>query len=1365
MSKRQTLSLKGRTKSTPKTELINPMKSQRAYIDPRDYLDNTKKTKLREMGPARDSFWETESSLDDVGGRNYLEQMLHPERSIVSDEVIGEQFVPEAIVAHRISEVGEHVAAEFLQHVDKATALSKKTDASAFAMSDDPAEKLAYMAQVGNIDLVKVKQAIRYKRHQVEGYVSTSNNDDDDDREEVDFSVAEREAALENPGVTKKTPKELMLSVVGAMTVSKQSYKKDILSPDVITPQNLPKHRDAPKAPTKLFNNAELNARLESLLGERKQPQHILSDNTPGVGRTFLEDVPKHGNGEETWLKKLDLITEHSRTIAKAYIDPSKIEGGEQGAAYQRLLGKLTNLMPKLLQQKIPETGFRMAARRPGDPLVGWTSGLPRPEEVKALLPKSDRLFITDRIDKEWEQDENGEWKSKYSEVLSELRPVLAGWDEGALAKPKNFEYRERQYLLDELAAEGNADPTQTVVSQEASRDVNYEFRVTNDASELRNAAMLELGVTEEDLVGDAELQLKVKQAAIEIAETGDAENTRVVAETKASAGQTPRKAYAYKAFAPLPPGRSGHVGTTLRAEPAPKVAPKPGEVINVKPPSQLDPHSFEALVGAKAEAAANSSGRGRIGAKYDFFKSRLNDIGFIAGDHDKQSPNSLWQRARRSRVTSSGALRLLDPQTRKNALRDLVTGALTPEDKPATISPGSLMTKSGDALEPIALDWYRKNIDSETFEPGMIYNKKIPGQATTPDAITDGGRKLVEVKSRWDRIDPLSKDLTPDQRQTLMKNYAQMQHQMYITGANSTDLVEIIRDPQNPNAPLGGRLKEGVNIFRRTVDRDEDFIRQNRGTWDKAGRQAAALANLSTRDQKALAKAVEDGNLQAFEKLAKKRGIEDAHQLAQDMGFGTGGEGDGGDGRGGRGGGGRGGSGGGGGGHWSNLGGFGGRDAPATFYGATRAGMAMLGPPGRIVNAAMSLAQSAWSGVEYSNEQSLKLSMQARKLGMFESAFQDSRNALASRYTLGLEDATQDLTRLTLAKGGLEVGHPDAAVAMVENSRGMITIGDLRQLDPDNKESLLQFVDTVKKRMDDAGISKYGQAALMDKTGLTAMLEAHGMTEGRAQLNTTVTEVKTSLEKINTGIAEVLGTAIDKSNISLEDISENVTRLVDYFVKDTPGGESPISPAWQEQAKGSFLGRLFGTPEEEVKGSFLERLFGTSEENEAAKEKAAKEKAATPDWEAIKEKSRQDVSNAAFLPLQLAEMQRSENPAAAAVQDAQVAADKMPVETAEILEALEAQYDLSSGMMSDSAKQHLSEQLQSMPEIRRAQVLDTLIANSVEDDEVRAVLHGNEGARFDVNLTTQGIELVVRDGDGSNITKVLKPYDQGIKD
>ena len=96
---------------------------------------------------------------------------------------------------------------------------------------------------------------------------------------------------------------------------------------------------------------------------------------------------------------------------------------------------------------------------------------------------------------------------------------------------------------------------------------------------------------------------------------------------------------------------------------------------------------------------------------------------------------------------------------------------------------------------------------------------------------------------------------------------------------------------------------------------------------------------------------------------------------------------------------------------------------------------------------------------------------------------------------------------------------------------------------------------------------------------------------------------------------------------------------------------------------------------------------------------------------------------------------------------------------------ALQSNYDLESGMMSDAAKQRLTEQLQSMPEIRRAQVLDTLMAYTEEDDYVRAAVSGSEGVKFDVNLTTQGIELIVRDADGSNAMKVLKPYDQGIKD
>ena len=56
-------------------------------------------------------------------------------------------------------------------------------------------------------------------------------------------------------------------------------------------------------------------------------------------------------------------------------------------------------------------------------------------------------------------------------------------------------------------------------------------------------------------------------------------------------------------------------------------------------------------------------------------------------------------------------------------------------------------------------------------------------------------------------------------------------------------------------------------------------------------------------------------------------------------------------------------------------------------------------------------------------------------------------------------------------------------------------------------------------------------------------------------------------------------------------------------------------------------------------------------------------------------------------------------------------------------------------------------------------------MAYTEEDDYVRAAVSGSEGVKFDVNLTTQGIELIVRDRDGSNAMKVLKPYDQGIKD
>ena len=75
-------------------------------------------------------------------------------------------------------------------------------------------------------------------------------------------------------------------------------------------------------------------------------------------------------------------------------------------------------------------------------------------------------------------------------------------------------------------------------------------------------------------------------------------------------------------------------------------------------------------------------------------------------------------------------------------------------------------------------------------------------GQSTTPDAMTSDGKKVVEFKSAQLLSNPYADPSTQEgrsQRNQWQKYYAQLQHQMYITGAESGDIVQMMKDPTQP--------------------------------------------------------------------------------------------------------------------------------------------------------------------------------------------------------------------------------------------------------------------------------------------------------------------------------------------------------------------------------------------------------------------------------------------------------------------------------------------------------------------------------------------------------------------------------------
>ena len=1032
MAKRPTLSIPRKAKH--KGQMQNPINDFKAAKSSHSYaatqFDIPQKPVSKPLQRKSASFW------DDGEGEDYVERTMgRPTESIHSDEYIAQATTPEQILASRINAAGPDVAAAFMSHVAKAKSLGS-VDHTGFAMSSNPAEKLQYMAGQGGINLQKVASAMRHRDKQWGSPAAEGSH-------EEDFSVRMVEAAKTRAYQGLQSPTQRAMSIVGAMTISDQSWKQQVDAPDLITPDT-----------------------------------------------------------HDKWVDPLQKAVNAVQFIAGAYIDPNKLEGGEFGPAYADLHGRLTKVLSRQIPARIANTGFEQATRGAGSKPVGWTQALPSVQDVRKMLPVSDRMFLTNKLDKLWEE-KNGRHESPFTDAIKTIRDVYRSGDEGGLSKPKNFEYRERQYLLDEMTASGLVDPTQTVISHNPGRDEMYDFKVTTDGGELMNSALQALGATAADLVGDPVIRAQVKRAAAEIAATGSASTTGTVGDNltpKAAllgmrdfgGGPIPFQLEPYKKFER---GRGGGA-TTRKKNPVAPAGIKPGDVIQTA---------------AEVQAEVRQRTGDPDGARAKYFAERP-WLKAIASDDDKSDPMSAWQRNRRGKVTSSAAGALADPETARGALHAVVKGALTNPNDPVSIGRGSIWTKSGDALEPVALDWYRKHVDPDAFEPGLIFNRNKAGQATTPDAIADGGRRNVEVKSRNKFIDP-NNPLDANEAKTLRKNYLQMQHQMYLTGASSTDLVEILRDQENPNAPLGKNGLNDNNIRKRRVDRDDELIRQMRPQWETAGKAADKIAGLNDRTQKMFAKAVEEGNIQSFEKLSKRYGIEGHEALAATLGLAEG----------------KGSGGGGGGGDNSrpyrgNYGGFGGRDAPTTLRGGVRGGLAAMGRPGKMLNVALAGAEILWDTANDINDTGLNLSAQARATGMREDLFRKTRLSMTQGKYLDDASAMSDMSSIALAKGGLEQGFTDRAVNLVTSTRGAITLGDLQNTNLQDPDAIRNLMSQTESRLRRRGVSEFGIAATMEQSGLKSLLSATDAAGGRESLNNAVTNINDNILELKLTAGDYLG-------------------------------------------------------------------------------------------------------------------------------------------------------------------------------------------------------------------------------------------------
>ncbi|UYD72124.1 hypothetical protein [Vibrio phage vB_VpaM_VPs20] len=1185
MAKRPTLSLgKPRNKGARNRGLTSGMqvvKNVRRGL-PQDLRPATASTSHTFHTTKPDTSWKTASDRPGFWGEDgdILQELAGHTESVHSAEYLSDRTSSEQILAGRIIEAGPDAAGAALQLANE-LGKYKGISHTGFATSKKPEEQLLYMLGEAGLSAQQFRDALsqadtNYGRPREEGSAERDWNEK--------LTAAQRRSVN-----AKKTPTDRALDVVGAMTLSREGFKQQLDAPDLITPDS----------------------------GDK-------------------------------WVANLQEQSQHLGKLARAYINVDALQGGELGAHHSEMVDQVSKALNRLLPNKLSNIGL---AQFQNDPTKGFgpgvTQAFPTVDEVRSLIATTNKSFLVDRLDKAWEEQDDGSFTSPYAESLRELRQAYKS-EGGGLSKAKNFEPREMRYLQDEVARIGLADPSQTVKSLYGDEvKGNYEFEVTNDISEAIKESMALLSFTQDDLSRDQgnnrellrevvmqslqgedtieyeasamsndidqaisallEDRTNASKIAAEFSKTGAppqeplpsvareaAEKTKSWnakwGETKApevhyavpwtlseaatravklpeglteriadnvglpnrtplapdvieaNRANNPFKAplspIAYqhstpreepRAPEPKPqpaPRRGGGATSTRRNAPAPQTAPQVGEIIQQAATAKTESEKVRKSTYGSPEAA---------------MIAWLDKTGLEMGyaDDDKLEPNSRWRRDRLGKITATSAGKLANPETEQGAFANVMRDAMT-KDRPLAAQVPNIWQKSGDILEEKAVDWYRQKVDPDAFQPGTISDRDRPGNAATLDAVSPNqGFRPVEVKSRNRFIDPERLDMTTQQgrqdMQTYRKNWEQTQYQMWMTNQNQTDLVEILRDPVDPLQPLGRKgLEEGVNIRRRTVDRDEDYINRNQGKWKQVGEAADKIGSLDDRVRKQFAKAVEEGNIKSFEKLSQKYGIDGAEALAAHWGMAPlDGDGSGG-GRGGRGGKRRTSD--------NDLGytALSGREAPGGLNTVFRAIMAGAGPIGKAINLVTGVAGAAYNTADALNQSGLNLSYQAGAAGLSRGSFQAQRDAISNQY-YSRDQAAGDVISMGRAAGGMTLGFTDSAVNMVVGSRGLMNFGDVNDL-AQGRATATQLRSRMIERGEARGYTSQQMSAIAEQTGLQTLVETEA-SGSQMSLNESLNLIKTSIENLQQGV--------------MTDIASDVASIAQWLIEGAPAPES----------------------------------------------------------------------------------------------------------------------------------------------------------------------------------------------------------------
>lgn len=1012
------------------------------------------------------------SELKSLGGASeYYEQ---EQESIVSYHNLGTTSNPLDIMAGRMS--GKDVTGlhSFVEHAERAREIMS-SGVGMNPYSEDPAEVIAYGAREKGIDLgglaSRLRSSAAYKFSDVREVKGVRNNTQ-------------------------------ALTVFKAMTGEDLSQQQ-VDKADLITPQ--------------LYKDAS-------------------SDK-------FIQDAVK--------------VSSAFKAITDYYINPlelSKDTGLGENDDLESTRRRIQNYLERELPPQVTNQAIHFAQGGKG----AWADALPHPDVVAAHLSKSKfgskyapYLRTAAGVDELSSLGVSPDEILKASDFKEELKTIQRAFkasNEGGLKHTFDPDMRSNVHELDAISRLGDDQSSMYEVGSAQSnyvdpitgiRSESFEDYIKSDSTEALAEVYESLGIQRDtlDYRDDSNIPptSKAEKAAVRDALSMLEEQGELDLPTNISPDKKGRDGFlAATTIDPSPVASS--VGISNPIAPTSQ-GPQPWP--SLKPPNYSPNYSstgvpsgtysnngerFVDLRTAKDYLQGTPKDIEANRRKQEAFFDANPNLTFLSNDDDKHEAGSVWHQKRQGLLSSSTVPSLTNPKKSGAAIKGLFKDALKSEEdkvfKPSTTD-FNINFSAGDALEEQGIGWYKANVDNSIFEPGMLKSNDPAkrGQSTTPDAMTEDGKKVVEFKSAQYLSDPYADPSTQEgrnQRQQWQTYYAQLQHQMYMTGAKSGDIVQMMKDPLNPHLPDGGKFTSD-NIQRRSFDRDDDYIRRMSPVWEQLGQSADALSGLDPSIQKNLAKAVSEGNIDSYEKLSKKHGFDSDGSIRSAL-FGEG--------AGGTGSSRRGGGSGGGGGDGGVFSGISGANRPGSQ--SIIRGAMSKSPVGRLINITTGIAEALYDTTMDANAFSLGVAASARGAGYGnEDMFRDARDSMQRNRNVSAQDAIRDMTTLNLASGGLRTGHTDTAVNIVRATRGHVSFEDIYNLNPEDEDAVADLIERAEKSMEAAGFGSSDIAAMMNRANLVSGLTVQGDSmEGREAFNEAAVEMARTAETAGLKLIEAAGTS-----------------------------------------------------------------------------------------------------------------------------------------------------------------------------------------------------------------------------------------------